>query len=150
MPLSWADLDSDIFTGRAFARMMRGSPYQSPEPRAVKTMTTDHRQHPRYPVEVAAEVTVGRETLAAATQNISEGGVGLVSEAPFAEGAQLALTLFLTQDGIEDPDEEPFEARATVAWTAPSDGGTHVSGVRFGPLSSSQRAQLTRFLAALG
>lgn len=116
----------------------------------MTTEATDHRQHPRYPVEVAAEVTVGRETLAAATQNISEGGVGLVSEAPFAEGSELSLSLFLTQDGIEDPDEEPFEVRATVAWTAPSDGGTHVSGIRFGALSAGQRAQLTRFLVALG
>ncbi len=112
-------------------------------------MTVDHRQHHRYPVEVAAEVTLGSRTLVASTQNISEGGVGLLVDEPLREGAQLALTLFLTQDGIEDPDEEPFETRAQVAWAAPQDEGMHVAGVRFEGLSGAQRAQLARFLAAL-
>lgn len=113
-------------------------------------MTADHRKHPRYAVEVAAEVSVGSSTIAASTQNISAGGVGLVLDVALAEGAQVALTLFLTQDGIEDPDSEPFEARATVAWTAPQDGGLHAVGVRFGAVTPAQREQLTRFLAALG
>lgn len=113
-------------------------------------MTADHRQHRRYPVELAAEVTLGARTLVASTQNVSEGGVALVLDEPLEEGAQFALTLFLTQDGIEDPDEEPFEARAAVAWSAPQDGGMHVAGVRFEGISGAQRAQLARFLAALG
>lgn len=109
-------------------------------------MSTEHRRHPRYAIEVAAEVTLGSRVLAAATQNVSEGGVGLVLEEPLDEGAEVGLTLFLTQDGIEDPDELPFETRAMVAWAAPNDVGTHVAGVRFAAVSEAQRAQLTRFL----
>ncbi len=112
-------------------------------------MTADHRQHPRYAVEVAAEVNIGPRTIVAATQNISEGGVGLLLDLPLEEGARLALTLFLTQDGIEDPDEEPLEANATVAWTAPQDGGVHAAGVRFDAVSGAQRTHLMRFLTAL-
>ena len=112
-------------------------------------MSTDLRQHPRFRVEVAAELTLGHHIVAAATQNISEGGVGLALERPLEDGAVFDLTLFLTQDGIEDPDEEPFEAKATVAWTAPSDEGNHLAGVRFGQLSPAQRQQLDRFLRAL-
>lgn len=112
-------------------------------------MSADNRQHPRYAVEVAAEVTMGTRTIAGATQNVSEGGVGLVLDEPLAEGATLQLTLFLTQDGIEDPDEEPFEVRASVAWTKPHEQGLHVIGVRFASVSAVQRAQLARFLAAL-
>jgi c-di-GMP-binding flagellar brake protein YcgR len=111
-------------------------------------MSTEHRRHPRYSVEVAAEVTLGARTFAAATQNISEGGVALLLDQALEEGAEIRLALFLTQDGIEDPDEAPFEARAFVAWTAPSDDGTHVAGVRFGAVSAAQRKQLARFLAA--
>ncbi len=112
-------------------------------------MSTEHRRHPRYAVEVAAEVTVGVRTLAAATQNVSEGGVGLMLEQPLEEGAEIEIALFLTQDGIEDPDEAPFEARATVAWTAPTDDGTHMAGIRFGAVSTAQREQLARFLRLL-
>lgn len=112
-------------------------------------MSTEHRRHIRHPVEVAAEITTSGTTLVAATQNISEGGVGLVLDRPLEEGQDLALTLFLTQDGIEDPDEEPFEAHAKVAW-AKTAGDTHVIGVQFGAISAAQRAQLTRFLAAIG
>lgn len=112
-------------------------------------MSTEHRRHARHPVEVAAEITAAGSTLVAATQNISEGGVGLVLDRSLEEGQDIALTLFLTQDGIEDPDEEPFEARAKVAWSKAA-GDTHVIGVQFGVISPAQRAQLTRFLAALG
>ncbi|HJL18738.1 MAG TPA: PilZ domain-containing protein [Sandaracinaceae bacterium LLY-WYZ-13_1] len=109
----------------------------------------ENRRHPRYPVEVGAEIGLGARTLSAATQNISEGGVGLLLDEPVEEGARLELTLFLTQDGIEDPDEEPFETSAAVAWAAPRDDGGHVVGVRFGALEGAQRDQLHRFLAAL-
>jgi c-di-GMP-binding flagellar brake protein YcgR len=112
-------------------------------------MTAENRRHPRYAVEVGAELTLGPQTLSAATQNVSEGGVGLVLDEPLEEGTNVGLTLFLTQDGIEDPDEEPFETSATIAWTAPSDAGGQVAGARFGALSEGQRAQLRRFLAAL-
>lgn len=113
-------------------------------------MSADNRQHIRFAVEVAAELTLGTRTLAAATQNVSEGGVGLVLDQPLAQGTAVQLALFLTQDGIEDPDEEPFEVRATVAWSGPQEGGLHVAGVRFGAVTAAQRAQLARFLAALG
>jgi c-di-GMP-binding flagellar brake protein YcgR len=112
-------------------------------------MSTESRAHTRYTVEVAAEVTVGGRTYAAATQNISEGGVGLALESPLKNGTTVDIALFLTQDGIEDPDEEPFEAKAMVAWSTPSESGAHIAGVRFGVVSPTQKALLTRFLAAL-
>jgi hypothetical protein len=112
-------------------------------------MTSNTRRHTRFTVEVAAEVHLGMRVLAAATQNVSEGGVGLVLEDPLEEGAEIQLALFLTQDGIEDPHEEPFEAKATIAWTTPRDEGGHVAGARFGTLSEAQRGRLTRFLAAV-
>lgn len=112
-------------------------------------MSTESRAHRRYSVEVAAEVTVAGRTHAAATQNISEGGVGLALESPLQNGTTIDIALFLTQDGIEDPDEEPFEAKAMVAWTTPGERGVHLAGVRFGVVTPTQKVLLTRFLAAL-
>lgn len=112
-------------------------------------MSLEHRKHPRYPVEIAAELTLGHHVVSAATQNVSEGGVGVLVATPLPDGAEVAVTLFLTQDGIEDPDQEPFEGRATIAWSGPGEGGTHIAGLRFGKIDPTQAAQLRRFLAAL-
>ncbi len=109
----------------------------------------EQRQHPRLPVEVAAEVELRGETVIASTMNISVGGAGLVTDRPLAEGTKISVTLFLTQDGIEDADETPFEAPATIAWTAVQDAGTWIAGVRFDSVSGEQREQLARFLDKL-
>lgn len=107
------------------------------------------RRHRRHRVALVAEITLGFETLAAATQNVSEGGVALAVERPLEQGAAVDLTLFLTQDGIEDPDHEPFEAKAKVEWARPGARGTHLCGLSFGGLSDPQRAQLAGFLEAI-
>jgi c-di-GMP-binding flagellar brake protein YcgR len=86
----------------------------------------------------------------ASTQNTSEGGVGLVLDRPLEEGATIKLNLFLTEDGIEDPDEEPLVVKASIVWTAEQDGGVHSAGVRFAQLSPDQAQQVQRFLSALG
>ena len=113
-------------------------------------MSTENRQHPRYPIEVAAEIHVGKEVAVASTKDISNGGVSLLVDHALQEKQKINLTLFLTQDGIEDPDEEPFEAQATVMWSAERDGGAFTAGVRFDRISPAQQAHLGRFLAALG
>lgn len=112
-------------------------------------MSADNRKHRRYAVELAAEVEIRGEMLVAATNNVSVGGVGLVVDREVPEGSELAVTLFLTQDGIEDPDENPFEAKAVVAWSAVQDAGTWIAGVRFEKVSPAQAAQLERFLGKL-
>lgn len=110
---------------------------------------TEQRKHPRYEVEVATEVEAGGDVMIASTQNLSEGGAALILDSAVEEDAAVGVTLFLTQDGIEDPDEEPFEARATVMWSAERDDGGYVAGVRFDRLDATQQSQLQRFLAAV-
>ena len=113
-------------------------------------MPVNQRKHPRYPVEVAAEIEIGANVLVAATQNMSNGGVALVIDRALEEGTQVGLTLFLTQDGIEDPDEEPFVSKATIVWTAEREKGSFVCGANFAGLSAGQTKQLSRFLEKLG
>ncbi|MCB9595895.1 MAG: PilZ domain-containing protein [Sandaracinaceae bacterium] len=110
-------------------------------------MSVEHRRHERYAVEISAEVTVGVETVAAATQNVSEGGAALTLDLPLDEGSTFGLTLFLTQDGIEDPDREPFESTATVQWVRPA-SGRYLCGIAFTTVAPAQRARLREFLSA--
>lgn len=112
-------------------------------------MSVENRKHERYAAALQAEVTLGFETLGAATENISAGGVALILDAPIDEGKQLDVTLILTQDGIEDPFEEPFDIRGVVAWCGPRDDGAHTVGLRFVQPSDAQRARLERFLEQL-
>jgi c-di-GMP-binding flagellar brake protein YcgR len=106
------------------------------------------RQHPRFPVRLAAEIDLDGRTIAASTQNVSVGGAALVLDAPIPDGRELRLTLVLTQDGIEDPDEEPLETKAKVAWTKRQDAKV-IAGLQFHVLAGPQRARLERFLAML-
>lgn len=110
----------------------------------------EQRKHKRYTVQLAAEVDVGGEIAVASTQNVSSGGVGLVLDRALKDGRKVRVTLFLTQDGIEDPDEQPFEATAMVMWSAEQDAGTWAAGVKFEQVSDAQKKQLERFLAAIG
>jgi hypothetical protein len=108
----------------------------------------NRRKHARYAVAVAAELETSTDTLAGQTRDVSEGGASVMLDAALSEGSQLRLTLLLTQDGIEDPHEEPFETDATVSWAAPTDSGACLIGLRFAPPAPELLAKLKRFLAA--
>ena len=66
------------------------------------------------------------------------------------EGSTLTLTLILTQDGIEDPHQPPFVGPASVMWSAPTDSGQVLLGLRFAKLSAEAQGRLREFLAKLG
>jgi c-di-GMP-binding flagellar brake protein YcgR len=113
-------------------------------------MSTNRRENLRFQLAVAAEIAVGRDDVyECTTRDISEGGVSVIGPRAFEEGAELQVTLLLTQDGIEDPDEMPFTAPARVMWAAPTDGGGGIAGLRFAALDSAQQAHLARFIEAL-
>jgi c-di-GMP-binding flagellar brake protein YcgR len=116
----------------------------------------NRRKHVRHQLAIAAEITIGDDTLTAETRDVSEGGVSVVLGAPIPDGTQVELSLILTQDGIEDPREEPFETKASVMWSAAMEqdaaGGQSapvMHGLRFATVSTDQRQRLARFLAAI-
>lgn len=112
-------------------------------------MSQEQRQHARYPVELAGEVQIGAETLPASTQNLSGGGVAVLIDREVAGGAKLRVTLFLTQDGIEDPDVEPFEVVGAVRWVAEREDGLFAVGLQFAELEPAQAQLLGHFLSVL-
>jgi c-di-GMP-binding flagellar brake protein YcgR len=109
----------------------------------------NRRRHVRYKLALVAEIAISDDTLTAETRDISEGGVSVLLKEPLAEGSKVALSLILTQDGIEDPREEPFETSANVMWSAPTENDTAMLGLRFVQVSPDQRKRLARFIQAL-
>ena len=115
----------------------------------------NRRKHTRFAVAIAAELDAAGTVFEGETRDLSEGGVSVLLpeealDAPaLAEGTSLTLTLILTQDGVEDPDEAPFARQASVMWSAPTDDGGVQLGLRFAALSPDARARLQRFLAKL-
>jgi len=83
------------------------------------------------------------------TRDVSNGGAKVQLDGSVEEGSSVALTLILMEDGIEDPDQDPFETAATVMWAAPTDDGGAMVGLRFGDMQRDQADRLTRFLSAL-
>jgi hypothetical protein len=111
-------------------------------------MTGTPRQFPRYAVEIAAELDLDGDVRVAATQNLSQGGAAVVIDRTMRDGAEVSVRLFLTQDGIEDPDEEPFATKARVQWVRPL-GQRFLAGVQFDEPSAAAAAHLERFLKAI-
>jgi c-di-GMP-binding flagellar brake protein YcgR len=112
-------------------------------------MSEEQRRHRRIEVEVAGEIALDGDVLGASTQNLSDGGVALVLDRDVADGRSVTVTLFLTQDGIEDPDQEPFEAPAVVRWSADRDDGLFLVGLQFGALDTATQKRLQHFLKTI-
>ncbi len=110
----------------------------------------EQRQAARFDVEVAAEVYTAKSVLPANTRNLSPTGVCLDTDSPMEEGSVIGVSLFLTSDGIEDPDIEPLNLKARVIWSTETDESSHSTGARFEELGEDEEAMLKKFLAALG
>lgn len=109
----------------------------------------NRRSTPRYPVSVAAEIDLDGEVFEGETRDISMGGVSVLVDEVLDEGTSLDLTLMLIEDGIESAIEEAVTTRAEVMWTAPTDDGACMAGLRFGALEPLASKRLQRFLTAV-
>ena len=113
----------------------------------------NRRKHSRFAVAIAAELEAGGQTVEAETRDLSEGGVSVLIDGSLAEankeGSTLTLTLILTQDGVEDPHQSPFVGPASVMWSAPTDSGQVLLGLRFAKLSADAQVRLREFLTKL-
>jgi len=106
----------------------------------------ENRRAFRYPVDVAAEVLVGKRVVPVRTKNLSETGVCLVSRQPLPEGETVSLNLFLTVDGIEDPDAPPLDVGASIIWASPGNQDDHIAGCHFADLDGEKVRILQMFL----
>ena len=112
--------------------------------------TFEQRKAIRFNVELAAEILTSNEVLAASTKNLSETGVCLELSKTLEEGSLVGLSLFLTNEGIEDPDKEQLNVKAQVIWCSENEGLGFTVGARFSDLDEASRKALEDFFAAIG
>ncbi|MCG8556413.1 MAG: PilZ domain-containing protein [Proteobacteria bacterium] len=112
-------------------------------------MTTSRRKHARYAVALTAEIDAGAQTLGGTTHNVSMGGAAVIVPQAVVDGTHVRLTLIMTGDGVEDPEEDPLITDARVIWTAERDDGQTTVGLRFVEMAAGQSAHLGRFLEAI-
>lgn len=109
----------------------------------------NRRKHARFRSEVAAELEVEGEIFTGKTQDVSQGGASMLTDAKLLDGSTVTLTLILTEDGIESAHAEALCTRAVVMWTAVTDAGETAAGLRFEGLGVSGARTLAHLLSAL-
>ncbi len=111
--------------------------------------TIEQRKAERFDVEVSAEVYTLNAVLPANTRNVSDSGACLDLTEALQEDSTVGVSLFLTSDGIEDPDVEPLNIKANIVWCTERDDTGFSAGIRFAELTEENTILLEQFLAAL-
>ncbi|MBI4508232.1 MAG: PilZ domain-containing protein [Deltaproteobacteria bacterium] len=110
-------------------------------------MTNESRAHPRYAIELDAEVTLGDTLVPARTRDVSRGGLCFFTQAPLPLGGDVDLNLALVFD--EQTFSEPLRVRARVVWCTQLGESKYQVGTSFYRLTSETRAYLEMFLRYL-
>ncbi len=109
----------------------------------------NRRTHPRFHTALSVEVFTGKDVIPAQAQNLSLGGVGIAVDSPLQEQAQVGLSMFLVEDGIEDERTDALNVRGQVIWCTPSDTAGFLAGIRFAPLQAAELQKIQHFLVRL-
>ncbi len=111
--------------------------------------TIEQRRAARFEIEVSAEVYTLNAVLPANTRNLSNTGACLDLTEALQEGTTIGVSLFLTSDGIEDPDVEPLNLKANIIWCTEREDRGFSAGTRFEALTQEDKVLLEKFLTAL-
>lgn len=106
----------------------------------------DQRQHPRYAIELDAEVSVGESTVTGRTHDISRGGFCMEADAPLPAHAECSVKLALVFSETEF--SEHLMLQASTVWCTPLKVGYQI-GVKFDRLDSQNKAYLDLFIKFL-
>jgi hypothetical protein len=109
-------------------------------------MTIENRQHPRYAIELDAEITVGGTTVTGRTQDISRGGFCMMASGSVPVGASGEIRLALVFSDSEF--SEHLVLPGTAVWCTPLKGVYQI-GVKFGTLDNQNRGYLDLFMKFL-
>lgn len=115
------------------------------DPKARETVA-DARRHPRFTVDVAANVSTRGNKLPARTRDVSRAGICLITEQTVAAGEPLSVSLVLAFG--EESFSEPLRLTARVVWCTPI-GKSFQVGAMFDDLSDEQDSFLDMFLQFL-
>ena len=109
-------------------------------------MTEEHRQHPRYAIELDAELYFEEKKLAGRTHDISKGGfcLHLAAPLPMNSVGQVKLALVFSENSFS----EQLTLPATIVWCTPVPGAYQV-GFKFGSVSPEMAGYLSLFIQFL-
>ena len=111
------------------------------------TRTEETRRHPRYAVDVEANLTlVGGRRLGARTRDLSRSGICIITGESVAGGSMVNVDLVLAFGG--DAFSEPLALEARVVWCS-NLGGSFQVGAMFDDLTEEQDGFLEMFLQYL-
>jgi hypothetical protein len=107
----------------------------------------NQRQHPRFAIELDAEVSVMDDiTVTGRTHDISRGGFSMLASAPVPVPALCTVKLALVFS--ENEFSESLLLQAATVWCTPF-RGAHQIGIKFGTLDPQNRAYLDLFIKFL-
>ena len=109
-------------------------------------MTVEQRQHPRYAIELDAEITVAGTSVGGRTHDISRGGFSMLARQSVPVGANGEVKLALVFSETEFSEHLVLPAMAV--WCTPMKGAYQI-GVKFGTLDPQSRAYLDLFMKFL-
>jgi c-di-GMP-binding flagellar brake protein YcgR len=112
-------------------------------------MSSERRVQKRVRTSVSADINTGAEAFTVRATNLSQGGVGLVLSRPLEADINVALSLFLVEDGVEDATSTPLEVHCRVIWVTQSKPTRWEAGLRFFELDSQQNQQLGQFIGRM-
>ena len=101
----------------------------------------ERRVHPRHQARIDVNYRHGDTYLFSRTENVSELGVFLVSEEPFAVGTRIELSFRLAEGG------DPVEVIGEVMWVDSRGAGkTPGMGIRFTDLDAHARMRIKELI----
>ncbi|HEX9100772.1 MAG TPA: PilZ domain-containing protein [Polyangia bacterium] len=109
-------------------------------------MKIEKRQHPRYAIELDAEITVAETSVSGRTQDISRGGFCMLAQGSVPIGAAGEVKLALVFSETEFSEHLVLPAMAV--WCTPMKGAYQI-GVKFAPLDPQNRGYLDLFIKFL-
>ena len=109
-------------------------------------MTVDQRQHPRYAIELDAEITVAGTSVSGRTHDISRGGFCMLARQSVPVGATGEVKLALVFSETEFSEHLILPAMAV--WCTPMKGAYQI-GVKFTAIDQQNRAYLDLFIKFL-
>ncbi len=108
----------------------------------------NRRAHPRYNTSLSVEIYTGDDVVHGVAKNLSLGGLGVRVDREFPVQTQVGVSMFLTEEGIEDELTEPLNVRGEIIWCT-ADKNTFLAGLRFFPLQPAEQERVQHFLRRL-
>jgi uncharacterized protein (TIGR02266 family) len=102
----------------------------------------NERANPRYEARLVVSIEIEEDAFVGFTENVSESGAFIATEAPQAVGAEVNLLIAL-------PDLALVRTRGTVCWIRPAKKGQPAGvGIRFDRLSPLDAVRIHEFILA--